>query len=290
MKDELQHIYNRIPIPDELDAVVSDALCTHAAPRRTAKKIAVRVLASAASFFLAFVLLLNTSSVFASTCMNIPVISSISRVFTFREYAYMDQKKNINVRIPNIDNTGKTEWERQVNQEIEKRIHAMVAEFEMHANEYYNAYISTGGRPEEFHPVDITVDYSIEHLDSGLISFIITGYESSVFYYQQQICYNINLTTGSSLTLKDVLGPDYVSIAVDSITRTIDALDDDEKLYFFEDVSIADLIDENRNFYIDQEGNIIVIFQKYEIAAGAAGVLEYTVGQIAPTDIPESQS
>ena len=56
-----------------------------------------------------------------------------------------------------------------------------------------------------------------------------------------------------------------------------DIEDKDEKYIFFDDISIYDLINENRSFYINEEGKIVVVFDKYEIACGAAGVLEFVI-------------
>lgn len=37
------------------------------------------------------------------------------------------------------------------------------------------------------------------------------------------------------------------------------------------------MIHENTNFYINEDGLAVVVFEKYEIAAGVAGTLEFAI-------------
>ena len=46
----------------------------------------------------------------------------------------------------------------------------------------------------------------------------------------------------------------------------------------FPEVDIKSLIDENRKFYISEDGTeLVIVFEKYEIAAGAAGQIEISI-------------
>ena len=73
------------------------------------------------------------------------------------------------------------------------------------------------------------------------------------------------------------MGSDYREKVTQSVEKSIAEWDEDEKYIFFDDISIYDLINENRSFYINEEGKIVVVFDKYEIACGAAGVLEFVI-------------
>jgi len=141
--------------------------------------------------------------------------------------------------------------------------------------EYYDAFIATGGKKEDFAPTEIIVDYEIKNLNEKYVSFIINKFECqasafNVFYY-----YNIDLESGRELTLRDIIGSDYKNIIYRQIEKQIEAMDEDRKFYLFEEVNRIDLINENRPFYINDKGNVVVVFEKYEIGAGAAGKYEF---------------
>ena len=85
----------------------------------------------------------------------------------------------------------------------------------------------------------------------------------------------VNLKDNSEITLEDLLGPDYINIANESIKAQIDA--DSSGLYFDEEMGGFTTITPETNFYINEAGNPVIVFQKYEIAAGAAGMPEFEI-------------
>ncbi len=48
-------------------------------------------------------------------------------------------------------------------------------------------------------------------------------------------------------------------------------------MYLFPDVDISSMINERTKFYIDKDLNPVVVFEDYEIAAGAAGIQEFKI-------------
>ena len=268
--------YNNIKIPDKLDSVVQSAI-DEALSSKKRFTVLKKVLCTAAALFIAAVSMLNLSPSFAQAVSSIPVISDLCSVFTFREYHFEDDIKYIDVKIPQISNTGQSELEKRVNLEIQKVINDCVEENEARAKEYYDAFVATGGDPEDFHPVGILVDYEVKSVNEDYVSFVVWECESSFSAYTQYFYYNIDLENGAVITLKDYLGSDYREKVTQSVEKSIAEWDEDEKYIFFDDISIYDLINENRSFYINEEGKIVVVFDKYEIACGAAGVLEFVI-------------
>jgi hypothetical protein len=213
---------------------------------------------------------------------NIPVIGEICRLFTFSEYSKIDDIKKIEVKIPNIEFTGNTELEHRINLEIARIINDEADEAAARAEEYYDAYISTGGKPGEYRPIKIKIDYELKYSDEKIVSFMIYKSETLANAYQTSHYYNIDLESGRNLTLKDIFGNGYKQTVTDRILHEVGKLDEEKKFYLFDDINIADLIDENRKFYIAPDGrSVVVVFEKYEIAAGAAGQLEFTVGRLS---------
>ena len=280
MKKELKNIYDSIEIPNGLSDSVDEAIYIGNQNNKRRKTIHKSIASIAAVFCVVFVTLLNTNRSFASAMQEVPVLGNIFRVFTFQEYNFKDKTKIINVKIPQIKNVGNTDLEKRVNLEISKIIDEEVKRAEERADEYYEAFIETGGKEEDFMPIELVIDYELKSSNEKYASFLVYKYETLASAYQEQYFYNIDLESGKIITLRDIYGSDYKEIIDNEIESQIAAWDEDKKFYLFEEVSIKDLITTDRSFYIDKDGKVVVVFNKYEIAAGAAGIIEFTIGEI----------
>lgn len=271
--------YDSIEIPDNLDEVVRGAIAEGMARRRRNRAVGLLKKAGsiAAVFFLCVITALNLSPAFAAAACEIPVVGDLCRVFLFREYHMEDEIKDIDAKIPQIENTGKTELEERVNREIQKVIHDCLTASEERAKEYYDAFVETGGDPEDFIPVGITIDYEIKYTSQECVSFVVSQHETRFDAYNCDLYYNIDLDSGEVITLKDWFGPDYRQIVAESIESTIAGWSEEQRSILWEDLSIIDLISEDTDFYFNQDGQIVVVIGKYEAAYGAAGELEFTI-------------
>lgn len=59
--------------------------------------------------------------------------------------------------------------------------------------------------------------------------------------------------------------------------------DEEQKALLFDNVDLEGLLEEKEDFYLREDGTVVVVFDKYEIAAGAAGVLEFPIGTMPQT-------
>lgn len=271
--------YDRIEIPELLSAVVDDAIDEGLhAPRHPHLDSVLRQLSAAAAMFLVFfVVLLNTSPVFAEAAGELSVIGNLCRIFTFREYEFGDETKYVSVQIPQLDSTGKSDLERRVNLEIQKMISDRLTDFEERAWEYYEVYLDTGGAPGEFQPMKLTIDYDIKHIDPEYVSFVISQFEDFPSAYSTVYYCNIDVESGRVLTLRDLLGSDYRTIAADAMEAAVETWNEETRALLWPDVSFADLLSENTDFYLNADGQIVIVIPKYEAACGAAGTLEFTL-------------
>lgn len=275
----MREMYEAQAVPDGLSEAVESAI-GDASVKRTRRAIVHlrRASAIAAAAVATFVLLLNTNPAFAAAMADTPVIGGICRVVTFAKYDRTEKFDHLRVRIPEIADTGDDALENRVNLEIRYQIENELKAARVRAEEYYEAFIATGGKPEEFVPMEIFVDYEIKTLTEETVSFVIYKEESLAAVYGQVFCYNVDLDTGRYLTLRDVLGDSYKQRVLDAIDRRI-ASDSELAMYVFDsEVDIPSLIDEDRMFYLKDDGKTaVVIFDKYEIAAGAAGRPEFEI-------------
>lgn len=272
--------YDELDISESLSNIVYDAIEVGFKREKRKLKMYKTMKISIISFLLLFLIPLNTIPVYAKTLNKIPIIKDIAKIFTFREYHFEDDIKYIDAKIPQFSYEGKTELEKRVNQEVSKLIYEELELAKNNVKEYYKAFIETGGKKEDFIPIGINIDYEIKCISENIVSFVITKSETFSSAYYDEFYYNIDLETGKYFTLKDLLGNDYKKIVTENINIIITNWSKEQKEALFNDINIEDLINENTNFYINDLNEIVVVFQKYEIAVGAAGRLEFPITKI----------
>ena len=146
------------------------------------------------------------------------------------------------------------------------------------AEEYYKAYVETGGDPEEFHQMLIDVDYELKYSSKNILSFIIYKCETLATGYQENYYYNIDLKTGEEITLEDLLGPEWVEIVTQQVEQQLDQFSEEDQAMLFTDyLDVQDVVEKGIGFYLDEDGQPVVVFEKYALGAGALGLLEFPI-------------
>lgn len=273
--------YEAAPVPEELNFAVAAAVRAGGRERKR-RRVVRRSLATLASCCACFVLLVNVSPVFARAVYEMPVLGSLARVVTVTQYAIEDKDHLIDVRLPALENTGNTDLEQRINLEIQTRINGVLAEAEDRARQTREAYMATGGVEEDFIPIIISVDYEIKCQNERCLSFILTKTETIASAYTEIYCYNIDLETGKELTLQDVLGPGYREIANAAVRTEIDRRIREEGADYFDGTDGVEgfqSVTDGQLFYINEGGNPVVLFEKYEIAPGYMGTQEFEIAR-----------
>ncbi len=274
-------VYDSINVPNELNYVVHRSIAKQKKNKnRIFYYFKILATTTVASFVL-FVVTVNSNSTFASSISEVPIIGDIARIFTIKEYQEEDELKLVNVKMPALENTGNTELENRINYEILTKINEKIEEAEKRAEEYRDAVIQTGGSLEDFHPINIEVNYEVKYSTNEIVSFVINKFETLASAYNEQDFYNIDITNGKELNLRDVLGPDYKQIVDSSIKKQIEEREKNSDNTYFDvsDGGFDGIEDEYQNFYINESGNVVIVFQKYEIAPGYMGIQEFEIQQ-----------
>lgn len=111
----------------------------------------------------------------------------------------------MNIEVPAIDvELGDSDWAKSVNKLIEATIDLEVAQSEARAEEYYDAFVSTGGAPEDYQPIGIEVDYEVYYASSDVLSFAVIKTETLATAYETFHYYNYDLRTGEELTVEEL--------------------------------------------------------------------------------------
>lgn len=275
--EQCRQDYRDTPVPPELERGVEEAI--RAGSRARMPRLWLRRTAAAAAGLCAC-LVVFTSPAVASAVDGVPVLGTLCRILTGEAYQSREETNYVQVQLPQMENTGDSSLEQRVNLEINAVIHQEVERSKERAEEYYQAYLDTGGDPDTFQPIQIQVDYQVKSVTDQWASFVITKTESLASAYFQQYFYNIDLETGQKLTLRDLLGPDWANQVQTAVEEQLEQWDPEQQALLFDNVDWEELLKEKGDFYLQSDGTVVVVFAKYELAAGAAGVLEFPVGKL----------
>lgn len=272
--------YDETEIPDELAERIQMEIKRQDSKRRKAVFWNLgfrRGLAAAAAAVVLFTTGLNTSTVFAETVGNLPVIGAVARVLTFRSYETEDEDLKISVEIPSIEMISEdfSDLEKSVNEEILRLCEQYAQEARTRAEEYRKAFLDTGGTEEEWaaHNIEIRVWYEVKSQTENYLSLAIIGTENWNNANNQIRYYNFDLKKRTLATLADVLGENYKQIVDDAIRSQMEERKADGAVYFDD----FEGINEDTPFYINESGNPVIVFEAYEIAPGSEGQQEFEI-------------
>ena len=292
--------YEQIEIPGELQETMNRAVRSvdkkKSAARyrkrrmmRTVRNIGV----AAAAVLLCMTVGVNTNEVLAKELGQLPVIGSLVRVLTITSYHEEDGDHDITVNVPEIEveetqtaGMSDADIEEAVNAQIQEIVDSHIAQAKEKFAEYKEAFFATGGTEEEWggRTMDIDVDYEVKYQEGSVLSLELSTFEGWVAAQELRYYYNIDVAQNRELTLKDLLGGDYVNIANESIRQQMkERAAADENLVYWgvtETESGIDgfvSVDEDTDFYINADGNPVVCFGEYEIAPGFMGIQEFEI-------------
>lgn len=267
----------------QLESVKATIAAAKQKKRRGRRKVIIQRCSVAAAVIAAFVILPNTSPAVANAMQRIPVLGKLAQVVTFRSYVEETDDLKISVNIPSVEmiaeeTNGLTD---AINQEIYNSCEVYCNEAILRAQEYRLAFLATGGTQEEWeaHQIEITVDYEIKSQTEEFLSFTVYCYENWNSGGNETRYYNMDIPNEKIITLEDVLGEDYVDVVNTSIQAQIQERTADGEVFWTPEESGFTGISEDTKFYMNQEGNPVIVFDKYEIAPGSSGEVEFEIAR-----------
>lgn len=291
--DHAKKRYDDTPIPEELNGRLLGAIEQFEGKKAASSQNNTGIgkgryykwgLGTAAAFFLTFTAALNINTAFAEEVHQLPVVGAIARILTVSSYKKTVGDEKVSVEVPGVefilnDTHGLS---KQINEEIQEICSRYADESLERAQDYKQAFLDTGGTEAEWaeHKIEIKVWYEIKAQSDDYLSFVVRGTESWTSAYSQEKYYNIDLKSGKLLSLGDVLGEDYINKANNSINSQIEEKSKEIGIPFFtpEEGGFESISDETK-FYMKDNGNPVIVFDKYEIAPGAAGAVEFEINR-----------
>jgi hypothetical protein len=239
--------------------------------RKQVHRLRRPVAAAACAAFIFVFLLPNVSVVYAQALEQVPVIGSLVKVVTIRNYLYSDETHEMDVRIPSIEDTENP---------AAIDINADMAELTERLVQQFYTDVDTFG--EDSHG-SLYVDYEIvTNTDTWFtLKLCVTEVAgSSNSYYRY---YNLDKLSGKIVTLADIAKNDgFYEAAEKEIKRQMAQRmqEDSNSVYWIEDNSLGEEfvnLTPDHNFFWDTDGNLVIPFDKYEVAPGYMGTSEFTI-------------
>ena len=291
---DTRNIYDHIVVPEELDARLRAALETAPMPEKKTNNVIkfTRWAASAAAaLFLCFTVGLNTSQSFAMEMSELPLIGAVARVLTIRSYETTEDITTTKVQIPEVQvDTAAKEVQNvitDVNAQIQLLVDEYTAQKYAEIDEYKQAFLETGGTEEEWaeRSIDVNVDYEVMCQNETTLSLMVDAWISWFNFEEERHFYNIDLVTGKELTLIDLLGEDAYEYAEECVLQQMNERieADPENVLFWgvnEEEDMGDEfigVNEDTLFYINTDGDVVISYNKYDVAPGYMGIQEFVV-------------
>ncbi|MBO5373377.1 MAG: DUF3298 domain-containing protein [Lachnospiraceae bacterium] len=290
--NKIIHTYKETPIPENTKEVVENAIL-HAkkSKARVNRRRYIQNVGLAMAAALALVILPNTSATIAHAMEQLPLVGGFFKVVTIREYTYEDEKHQANVEIPQVAvmeaetettemkciETGKgksdmveTPAVQAVNKSIEEYTDQMLADFE------------ASMEMEGYHELDITYE-TVTDTDTWF-TLCINAVDIQASGYQTRRFYHIDKTTGTMARLEDLFkeGADYIEcISKEILSQMQMQMEKEEGIYFIdtEDKTVEAFtkIKADENFYFNEAGELVIVFNEYEVAPGYMGCPEFVI-------------
>jgi len=279
--EQLKKEFNEVKIPVELDDTINKALKEGKKminKKKYIKRIST-ITASAAAITLILNILVNSNQAFAQTMYEIPIVGSIIKVLTFNEYKIDEDTYHADIETPKIEGFENKELENSLNEK-----------YHVENKELYENFILEMKGLEENGGGHIGIDsgYVVKTDNDDILSigrYVVNtvGSSSTIFKYD-----TIDKKTEVLITLPSLFKDEsYIEIISDNIKKQMIEQNklDENKIYWVEGIDDPITPFENvskvQNFYINPNGKLIISFDKYEVAPGYMGVVEFEI----PTEV-----
>ena len=279
--DQLKKEYKDTPIPQELDAIIKETF-REGKVKMKKQKNKSRLLISAASIAAALAISIvgiNTSPVIAENLGELPVIGSIVKVLTFREYKIDEEGYHGDIVTPEIEGLENKELQESLNKKYLDENKKLYEEFIVEIEDLKK---EDGGHLGVASGYVVKTDTD-EILSIGRYTVNTVGSSSTVFKYD-----TISKKDNILITLPSLFKDDsYIEIISENIKKQMIEQNkaDENKIYWVEgiksDIKEFEEINADQSFFISEGNKLVISFDKYEVAPGSMGVIEFVI----PTEV-----
>lgn len=268
-----------------------------------------RVMATAAAFLMALIILPNTSGTVAYAMSQIPVLGRLVEVVTFRDYQYEDERNSANVEVPKLTVDEQEMPEETVvtkgvagealieedavkekKENLQKSMEEINAEIQAITEPFIEEFKTNLENEEGYQ--DLIVESEVINSTSEYFTLKLICYTASASGAEWNYYYTIDLNTGERVLLEDffVEGADYVTPISENIKLQMEEqMAADENVYYWLHDEMEEYnftkIAEDQSFYLTENGEVVICFNEGDVAPMYMGVVEFVIPQEVIGDI-----
>lgn len=261
--------YDQIPVPQEArDRIEAGIMRARLEQKRSDRmKNMKRTGVTAAALVLTFGIAVNASPVVAQAMDGIPVIGSIARVVTIRNYnESTDNGMMADISVPQIDGNV------AANAEMDAYAKELIARYEKEV-------VAQLGQEEGHYALESS--YEVVSDNDKYVSIRINTVETMASGAEFVKIFTVDKATGETVSLKDYLNsPEKLEAVSQNIKDQMAAqmAEDEGKVYFTEgEPGGFTGLTGDENFYLNEAGELVIVFGEYEVAPGYMGTVSFTI-------------
>lgn len=275
---ELKKQYKNIPVQNELEFIVRQSVKKGLRKRMLKDSKGLIAIAALAVLFIGSI---NISPTIASTLEQVPVIKNIVHVLTFREYKIDEGKFNADIQTPAIEGLENKTLQNGLNQKYLEENKKLYDQFMSDMKDMKDKGVDAH--------LGVNSGYVVKTDNDNILSigrYVVNtvGSSSTKFKYDTIDKKNQILITLPSLFRDD----SYIDIISENIKEQMrtQIQQDSNKMYWIagdpkSSISAFNKMSKDQNFYINNDGKLVISFDKYEVAPGSMGVVEFVI----PTNV-----
>ena len=279
--------YKNIKAPENMREKLEESIVRAQKDKKKVQKLRIwKRLGSTAAVLAVLLILPNTSRTAAAAMQQLPILGNFFRIVTVREYQVEEERHMADVKVPGVvpnevtENDDKIPEEtlqqaqqtaEEINFDIQKMTDELIEEFKKSMEEYEEGY------------QDLYIDSNVLTDNDEWFSLELILYQGAGSGYERRRHYTINKKTGERAALAELYGENYIETVSEEVkTQMRKRMAEDENVIYWLDYDdMPELnfksIAENKDFYIDADGHVVICFDEYEVAPGYMGCVEFVL-------------
>ncbi|MBK2002091.1 DUF3298 domain-containing protein [Listeria ivanovii subsp. londoniensis] len=269
--NKLRLDYKNTTIPDELNTIVQQSL--QKKPQKNFFTFKRSILTTLAIVIAVFIITISTNSAIAQAMMQVPLVKNIVQVFVGTEHTEKTAKTEISLKLPKIQGLEEKTLQKDINKAYINTGEELLKEYKTEI-ERGNEYI------------EISSDFEEINNTNQLLTIRLTTEKIRASSYTENSYLNLDKKNQKILKLNDLFKDDsYVNLIKNNILlQTHQQMETNpEKIYWdineWEPSFSAQNLE--KHFYINTNNKLVITFNKYEVAPGSMGNIEFKI----PTSI-----
>ncbi len=261
--------YDQIPVPQETrDRIEAGIMRARLEKKRSDRmKNMKRTGVTAAALVLTFGIAVNASPIVAQAMDGIPVIGSIARVVTIRNYNESTNNGMMaDISVPQIDGNV------AANADMDAYAKGLISRYEKEV-------VAQLGQEEGHYALESS--YEVVSDNDKYVSIRINTVETMASGAEFVKIFTVDKATGQTVSLKDFLNsPEKLEAVSQNIKDQMAAqmAEDEGKVYFTEgEPGGFTGLTGDENFYLNEAGELVIVFGEYEVAPGYMGTVSFTI-------------